>query len=39
MNISRDDGKITRIASQFGEVTVDQKVVVYVPVGVTATVQ
>lgn len=39
MNISRDDGKITRIASQFGDVTVDQKVVVYVPVGVTATVQ
>ncbi len=39
MNISRDDGKITRIATQFGNVTVDQKIVVYVPVGVTATVQ
>jgi hypothetical protein len=39
MTISRDDGKIARIAGQFGEVTVDQKVVVYVPVGVTATVQ
>lgn|GEM_PF-4995535 len=39
MTISRDDGMIKRITNKFGEVTVDQKVVVYLPVGVTGVVQ
>lgn len=39
MTISRHDGYIKRIVAQLGDITIDQKIVVYVPVGTTATVQ